>query len=151
MSKETNIDNKETELGKDLFNIFDGFVKKGTVVEEREVISGFKVKLKVLNVSELMEAESIINIDRAPSDIVAKVRGASILSQAILTLNGNDIEKENLTKEEIRTRRFILYKQLLTLPAIVIQKIYSFYIECVEKQEGYYSDFGKTVDEMQNF
>lgn len=151
MSKETNIDNKETELGKDLFNIFDGFVKKGTVVEEREVISGFKVKLKVLNVSELMEAESIINIDRAPSDIVAKVRGASILSQAILTLNGNDIEKENLTKEEIRTRRFILYKQLLTLPAIVIQKIYSFYIECVKKQERYYSDFGKTVDEMQNF
>lgn len=151
MLKETNIDNKETELGKDLFNIFDGFVKKGTVVEEREVISGFKVKLKVLNVSELMEAESIINIDRAPSDIVAKVRGASILSQAILTLNSNDIEKENLTKEEIRTRRFILYKQLLTLPAIVIQKIYSFYIECVEKQERYYSDFGKTVDEMQNF
>ena len=86
-----------------------------------------------------------------PDDVVEKVRGASILSQAILSINGSDIEKENLTKEEVRTRRFVLYKQLLSLPSIVIQKMYEFYIDCLKKQEDIYVNFDKTVDDIKNF
>ena len=92
------MENKENELGQDLFKIFDNFIKPGVVVEEKEVVNGMKIKLRVLNISEQLEAESIISTERVPADVVAKVRGASILSQAILSINGSDIEKENLTK-----------------------------------------------------
>ena len=145
------MENKENELGQDLFKIFDNFIKTGVVVEEKEVVNGMKIKLKVLNISEQLEAESIISTERVPADVVAKVRGASILSQAILSINGSDIEKENLTKEEVRTRRFVLYKQLLLLPSIVIQKMYEFYIDCLKKQEDIYVNFDKTVDDIKNF
>ena len=145
------MENKENELGQDLFKIFDNFIKTGVVVEEKEVVNGMKIKLKVLNISEQLEAESSISTERVAADVVAKVRGASILSQAILSINGSDIEKENLTKEEVRTRRFVLYKQLLSLPSIVIQKMYEFYIDCLKKQEDIYVNFDKTVDDIKNF
>ena len=51
------MENKENELGQDLFKIFDNFIKTGVVVEEKEVVNGMKIKLKILNNSEHLEAE----------------------------------------------------------------------------------------------
>lgn len=146
-NKQQNIE----ETNKDLLNIFDNFIKTGMVEDEKEVVPGFKIKVKVLNVQELLDAESIMGAEQAPADVVAKVRGASILSQAIIRLNGADIEKESLNKQEIRVRRVILYKQLLSLPGIVVQKMYEFYIECLKRQEEKYVNFDETVDEIRNF
>lgn len=152
MSNDNNNKNKkEEDLNSDLQFLFDGFIKEGKIVDEKEVVPGFKVKLKVLDTGELLIAESIMSESTAPVDIVARVRAASILSQAIIELNGAVIEKEGSSPQDIRIRRALLYKQLLKLPAIVVQKSYAFYIDCVKKQDKKYTDVQKTMDEIENF
>lgn len=143
--------NKENELNKDLQLLFDGFIKEGKVIEEKEVVPGFKVKLKVLDTGELLAAEAIMSTSTAPVDIVARVRAASILSQAIIELNDSTIEKEGMTESDIRIRRALLYKQLLKLPAVVVQKSYSFYIDCVNKQNKIYENPKETLENLENF
>ena len=144
--------NKEkNDITKDLSMIFDNFIKSGVVENEREIVPGFKIRVKVLNTGELLVAESIMNNSSAPADIVARVRAASILSQAILMLNGSPIEREDLSSEEVRIRRAMLYTELLKMPAMVIHKAYQFYIECVEEQNSKYSNIKETMEDIQNF
>lgn len=144
--------NKEnTDINKDLSMIFENFIKTGNVEEEKEIVPGFKIRVKVLNTGELLVAESIMNNSTAPADIVARVRAASILSQAILSLNGSIIEREDLTKEDIRVRRAMLYTELLRMPAMVIHKAYEFYIDCVNEQNNKYQNIGETMRDIQNF
>ena len=145
--------NKEekNDITQDLSMIFENFIKTGVVEKEKEIVPGFKIKVKVLNTGELLVAESIMNNSSAPADIVARVRAASILSQAILILNGSPVEREDLSKEDIRVRRAMLYTELLKMPAMVIHKAYEFYIECVEEQNGKYTNIGETIKDMQNF
>lgn len=152
---EENKSNKENidmdDLGMDLNNFFDNFVKSGVIIEEAEISDNFRVKIKVLGIGELVSAEAIMSQSAASPDIVAKVRSCSILSQAILEINSMPIEKESYSEKEKRLRRIILYKQLLKMPSIIIQKIYKFYVECVEKQNKLYTDVDKTVDNIRNF
>ena len=144
--------NKEkNDITKDLSMIFDNFIKSGVVENEREIVPGFKIRVKVLNTGELLVAESIMNNSSAPADIVARVRAASILSQAILMLNGSPVEREDLSSEEVRIRRAMLYTELLKMPAMVIHKAYQFYIECVEEQNSKYSNIKETMEDIQNF
>lgn len=146
-----NEQNKQDTIMSDLSMIFDNFIKTGNVEKEKEVVPGFKVRLKVLNTGELLVAESIMNTNSAPADIVARVRAASILSQAIVSLNGSPIEREDLNKQDIRVRRTMLYTELLKMPAMAIHKAYEFYVECVNEQNRKYENIGETVKEMQNF
>ena len=148
-NNEQNIE--KNSVTSDLSMIFENFIKTGVVEKEKEVVPGFKIKVKVLNTGELLVAESIMNTSTAPSDIVARVRAASILSQAIITLNGSPVEREDLSKEDIRVRRAMLYTELLKMPAMAIHKAYEFYIECVDEQNNKYSNVKETIQEMQNF
>lgn len=149
--KEQNIEDKKEDITSDLNDFFDNFIKEGSIIEEREIVPKFKVKVRVLSTGELVAAEAIMSRSSAPSDVVAKVRGCSILSQAIVALNDNPIELPTYTEDECRRRRIILYKQLLKMPAIVIHKAYKFYVECVTKQNNLYTDFGETVNKIENF
>ena len=142
---------EDENMNSDLNLFFDGFIKTGNVVEEKEVTQGFKVKVKVLDTGELLIAESIMSNSSAPVDIVARVRAASILSQAIISINEIPIDRDDYTEKEIRMRRGLLYKQLLKMPPVVVEKAYRFYIECVEKQNSKYENFQETVGDMKNF
>lgn len=135
----------------DLTLIFDSFIKNGEVQKEKEIAKGFKVKLRALDTGELLIAESIMDKSTAPADIVAKVRAASILSQAIVAVNDVPIEREDYNNIEIRRRRMQLYTQLLKMPPVIIHKTYEFYIECVEDQNSKYRDFEKTTDQIKGF
>jgi hypothetical protein len=137
---------------KELEQFFDGFIKKGVVIKDREIVPGMKIKLKVLDTGELLAAESILSATNPniPPDVIQKVRGASILSQALLSINDMVVERETLTKEEIRLRRISLYQNLLRMPAIVIQKAYELYVEAAREQNKLYED-GQLVDKIENF
>lgn len=136
----------------DLFNIFEDIIKPGLIELEREVVKGFKIKVKVLDTGEAVAAESVMRYDpRVPVDLVARVRGAAILSRAIVSLNNDTIEREDMTPEQISVRRDILYKQLLKLPALVIQKAYELYVEAYNKQQDVYKNLGESSEEIKNF
>ena len=151
--------NKDTENmtnpkeNDDLLNFFEEFLKPGVVIKEKEVVDGFKIKLKVLNSEELLQAESILlnSNSTIPVDILHKVRAASILSQSILQLNGIVIDKEEAPKEEARLRRHELYKQILKMPAILVQKTYEFYIEAVNEQNSFYENGKESIEKIENF
>jgi len=149
--------NKEKEtmedenMNADLNNFFENFIKSGAVEDEEEVVPGFKIKVKVLDTGELLIAESIMNSSTAPSDIVARVRAASILSQALISINSIPIERDDYDAQESRMRRSLLYKQLLKMPAMVIEKAYAFYIKCVKDQNNKFENFQETVEKIKNF
>jgi hypothetical protein len=145
-------DAKDFEQTDDLDLFFNNFIKKGNVEDEKQIVPGFTIKLKALNTGELLTAESIMLMDRnVPNDIVVKVRSASILSQAILSINGMSVDKEGWNKDEIAKRRSKLYRQLLSMSAYVIQKAYEAYIEIVDKQNHLYSNAEETVKNIENF
>lgn len=137
----------------DLFNFFENFLKPGVIVREKEVVPGFSVKLKVLNTEELLVAESILlnASGNIPFDVLQKVRGASILSQAIISLNGMAVERDDMSKEENRSRRSSLYNQLLKMPSILIQKTYEFYVDAVVEQNKIYDAPEKISQNIENF
>lgn len=144
---------KTIDYSEDLNNFFEGFLKSGVVIKEKEVVPGLTVKLKVLNTSELLSAESILlaGNPNIPSDIIQKIRAASILSQAILIINGVEVEKENMIGMQIVERRQTLYSNIIKMPAYVIQKIYELYIEAVREQNDIYSSEEKVRDKVENF
>lgn len=136
----------------DLFNIFEDIIKPGNVEMEREVVKGFKIKLKVLDTGEAIAAESIMRYDsRVPVDLVARARGAAILSRAIVSINDDTIERDDMSLAQKNARRDLLFKQLLKLPALIIQKAYELYIEAYQKQQEIYNDLGSSIEEIKNF
>lgn len=139
------------ESANDILNFFDNFLKPGVIIKEKEVVPGFKIKLKALNIEEMMIAESIIAADKMPNDILFKVRGASTLSQAIISMNDILIEHDNKSDEENRIRRYELYKNILKMAPVLIQKIYEFYIEAVNEQNAIYNDPEKLGKDIENF
>ena len=140
-------------FNQELSIFFENFLKEGTIVKEKEIVPGLKIKIKVLNTEELLVAESILSNQNPhiPSDVIIKVRAASILSQAIVKLNDMDIERDNLSEEENNARRRGLYKQVLKMPALVIQKAYEFYIEAVQEQNSIYDNPKELSDKISNF
>lgn len=131
---------------------FENFIKTGTVVKEKEVLKNFKVKLKVLDTGELLDAQAVLSLTNPgiPADVAIKVRGAAILSRSIISINDIEVESKDLTDEENRLKRHSLYRQLLRTPAIVIQKAYELYIEAVKEQNEFYT--GKNLtDNIENF
>lgn len=136
----------------DLINLFDNFIKPGVVIKEKEVIPGLTVKLKVLNTGELLTAESIIGLNKdIPLDVAQKVRAAGILTYAIISINGVNIEREDASVEENRQRRVLLYNQLLQMPPFIIQKMYMLYLEAVKEQEQMYNNVEELKQNIENF
>ena len=150
MSREEEL--MKNELNNDINNVFEDFLIQGEIRREKEVVEGLTVEVKPLNAEELITAESIASETHSGSmDVVAKIRAAGILSQAITKFAGVPIEKKDCDKKENRYRRINLYCQILKMPPFVIQKIYEFYIEVVEEQEKLYSDTEKTIEDFKNF
>jgi hypothetical protein len=143
---------KNFTVDDDLDLFFNDFIKKGHIEKEEEVVPGFKIKLKVLNTGESLSAETIMKTEQGvPYDIVQKVRAASILSQAILSINGLQIAKDGDNAEITKLKRTGLYKRLLDMPAYVIQKAFDLYIDAVTEQTRLYSDSEGTTEKVKNF
>ena len=144
MEKE-NMDNKDLNL------FFENFLKTSELIKEKEITPGLTVKLRVLSAGDLLVAQSIMGHSDSPTDIVVKIRAASILSQALISINEMVIERDGFTEREIRERRVALYSQLLKMPSMVIQKMYELYLEAVEEQNNKYTNFSETTDDIVNF
>lgn len=147
------MENKETKLNSDLINFFEDFIKKGDVSEEKKIVDGLTIKLKVLNTEELLIAESFfLNVKSGlPNDTLLKVRAANILSLALISINDSIIDKADDTDKEHDMRRKLLYQQILKMPAIVVQKMYEFYISLVKKQNSFYENIQATEEKIENF
>ena len=143
----------DATFANDLMSFFDNFLKTGVIVKEKLIVPGFQVKLKVLNTEELLLAETILAATNPniPMDVIQKVRAASILAQAIITINGLEVEKEDMAPGENSKRRDNLYRHILKMPALVIQKTYEFYIEAVKEQNALYENHAETGKKIENF
>lgn len=140
---------REKDICKDMDLIFDGLIKRGVIIEEREIVKGFKIKVKPLTTGELILAEAVYS-SKASDDFLVKVRAASILSKAIISINGNSVENDAFSAEENNQRRRALYNHLLELPMIIVTKAYDFYLECVHKQNNIFED-GQAGEAIENF
>ena len=133
---------KKFELASvDLNYFFENFIKKDMFVKEEDLGDGLVIRVKPLNIGELIEAEGILrnmNPDIA-MDAMVRLRAAAILSKAIMKIGDNLIEKPGLDEESINYRRFTLYSQLIQMPPIIIEKMYRVYLDAVEEQATYYS------------
>lgn len=144
---------KTLDVTMDITNIFDNLIKDGMYSEEKEVLPGFKVKLRGLNTNEMFRAEAEINRQNPniPVDITAKLRCAKILAYAIISINGDLIADESSMDEEmIANRRLALYSQLVQCPPIFVIKTYEFYLDVVNKENNHY-DFKRISEETENF
>lgn len=151
MDTKTNL--QEKGILDDLNAIFDDFIKSGTIAMEKEVVPGFKVALKVLSTGELLSAEAVISASNPniPFDIMQKVRAASILSQAITSINGVPIEREGFDKDDVRARRNALYSQMLKMPALVVQETYKLYMDAFAAQNELYANHEQARTAIENF
>ena len=145
-------ENTTPDVTFDIANIFDNLIKDGVYSEEKEVLPGFKVKLRGLNTNEMFRAEAEINRQNPniPVDITAKLRCAKILAYAIISLNGDLIADETMSEEMVLQRRLALYTQLVQCPPIFVIKTYEFYLDVVNKENHHY-DFKTIVEETENF
>ena len=131
------MDKKVEEVSQDILNIFDTFIKKGTIEREREIIPGLKIKLRPLSLGEVSDAEARVNhMSDVSPDVVHKIRSAIILSEAIIALNDSPIEKENTEIADIKIRRRSLYIKLMQMPTSIIMKIWEEYLSAVKEQES---------------
>jgi hypothetical protein len=148
-------DIKEEEKKYDIefINFFDDLIQKGKVEKEEEIIPGMKVKLSPLDTNAQIAAEmvQIANNPYVPVDTIEKIRAISILSKAIVAINGASIVKENATTEENDARRKALYNKLFDLPSHVIDKAYNLYVEAIEQQKKIYGDVPKLEGNIRNF
>jgi hypothetical protein len=146
-------DMKDFNPSEDLNLFFNNFIKAGTVTKEEDIVPGLRLKVKVLNTGELLTAESVLQLSNPniPFDVVEKVRAASILSQAILEINGVPVEKDDMKPEQNSQRRSALYSQLLKMPALVVQKSYELYVTAVREQNKLYTTDGEIEKKAENF
>lgn len=138
---------------KDLDNVFEQVITKGRIEEEKEVFEGFKVKMHPLNQRDLISAETVFlsSLDRIPRDVIQKTRMVSIATKATISVNGVEIEQEDMTREEKQERRESLYKKYMELSPDAIRKVFDFYLELVRKQEDIFNSSEEVKDGIENF
>lgn len=132
---------------KEIENLFNNLIIPGVLIKEKEVVPGVKIKLKPLDVGEIVMAENMINND-IPKDIATKLRAASILSRAIISIN--DLSFESEVRDERESKIRTLYSYLLKLPPLMIFKAYDFYLETVKEHDSFIMS-GKRDEEIGNF
>ena len=113
-----NIEKKEDTLSKDFLGILDNVITKSEFIKTCKISPDLEVELRVLDVGELLVAESRIAINPAalPTDIALRARNLSIVAEATVSLNGVPIKRESMTEEENRARIRSLYNKYLKLP-----------------------------------
>ena len=134
----------------DLEKLFEGLIKPGVIEDEREIAPGILMRMRVLNFSEIVNAETMVEI-RMDEVNAQRARSAAILSKAITRINGDVIERDGMTEVDLRVRRLALYNQIIKLPLIVIIKAYEFYLELAKKQDELYTNMAKTDATIENF
>lgn len=146
-------DIKNYNAEEDALNVFfESFIKTGHVVLEEEIVPDLKIKVRPLNTGELLSAEAILKTGGGmPDDIVAKVRAASILSQAIISINEIDIESDESAPGINSMKRVQLYQTLLKMPPIVVHKGYKLYVKAVKMQNEKYEDMKGMFENSENF
>jgi len=132
-----------------LDNIFDDFIKPGQIQEEKEIVPGFKIKVKPLNLQDLALSDLVNGADMMPNDVLVKVKAAKVLSMAILAVNDKLIESDD-ENEESKLRE-ALYKNLMKLPAIVVQKSYEFYLDISKKRDELFINSKEVSETLENF
>jgi len=137
----------------DLENLFDNIIKDGFKSKEKEIVPGFKVKLRPLSYNELVKAEAEISRRNPdiPADVTVKLRCGKILAAAIISINGVLIEDDSDTIEGNTARRTYLYDKLVTGPAVILQDTYVYYINTVAEEEAFYRNDKETVEAVENF
>jgi len=122
-------------------------IEKGSPRKEATIMDGLKVELKVLNSSELMDAESLaIAMNRnIPDDIVNKARMVSILASATTKINGVDMERED-SKEQREVVDAIRAKYGVLAPKI-IDRMFGFYRALERKNDALFEN----ADKIENF
>lgn len=110
-------------------------------MKKREVVPGFKVKLRPLSSGESINAESLVIASNPliPADTILKIRSVSRLSKAIISINNIDIIEEDWDREKKDEAMKALYKKLMDLPGSVIDEIYKFFIEVSDREKELYS------------
>ena len=137
----------------DIENIFDAIIRDGYKAKEREVLPGFKVKLRPLSYNELSRAEAEISRHNpdVPQDITVKLRCAKILSAAIIAINGNLIDMPD-QPETNEARRVYLYDRLVRMPTVHVQEAYQLYLEAVAEEADFYRKGSKlNAEDTANF
>ncbi|MEG0728124.1 MAG: hypothetical protein RR420_00740 [Anaerovoracaceae bacterium] len=142
---------KDFTPDKAINNFFEDFIKRGQIVEEKEVLPGMNIKLRALNTEESLNAESIIRESKLPADIVAKVRAASILSQALISINGMPIVDENDSDDIQRIKRMHMYNNLMKTAPVAVEKMYALYVQAVNKQVEIHNSPSIMMEECENF
>ena len=132
-----NIDKKEDTLSKDFLGILDNVITKSEFIKTCKISPDLEVELRVLDVGELLVAESRIAINPAalPTDIALRARNLSIVAEATVSLNGVPIKRESMTEEENRARIRSLYNKYLKLPSTIADKICNEYKKNVPDDE----------------
>lgn len=140
-------------ISKDLNGFFEGFIKKNQLIKEYDFGNDFKVKMRPCKTAELMDAELFVRGQNpgVPIDTMVKLRAAAILSKAIVSLCGVEIEKPELDEKDNDIRRISLYTKLLDLPPELIEKMYQSYIDVVDEQAGMFSNPGQLKENIENF
>lgn len=141
------------EINKDIIKFFDTFLKPGIAVVEGEVRQGLHMTIKALTAGELIIAESLIKVHNpnTPYDIIAKIRGAAILSQAILKLGDMEIDRSDMSLADNRIRRENLYTKLLEFPPSIISDAYELYLKAVQKQNEFFDKPAEMKEKIENF
>lgn len=138
----------------DIDKIFDTLITTGRVELEREIFPGFTVKVRPLNTSEQLFAESklaIANNPDMPRDVVQRARMLSILSDATIAINGKPIISSEFPDEMNAERRRAMNTNYMKLPPDMIDQVFALYLEAVGQQNRIYSD-GKGLKEgVSNF
>lgn len=143
------MENKKNEaISSDIISLFDDIITKGAITGDVTLGENLKITLKVLDMGELLaaEADATTNHPFFPGDIVSRGRIISILTAATVCLNGIDIEQSNLSKEENKERKNMLFKKYMALPVHLVDKAYDKYKELQDKQKEV---FNKPVNELQ--
>lgn len=132
-------------------NIFQNLIKKGTVSEEKEVVSGFKIRLHPLPANDFARAQLLSERPGFSASAVAKYESARILSYAIETVNGKTIVPDDASDEKKDALQNALYRNLLQLPAGVLEHCFKFYLEMEQKQINIYADTEALKEGLENF
>ena len=148
------IEKKEDTLSKDFLGILDNVITKSEFIKTCKISPDLEVELRVLDVGELLVAESRIAINPAalPTDIALRARNLSIVAEATVSLNGVPIKRESMTEEENRARIRSLYNKYLKLPSTIADKICNEYKKLVKEQGEFLSKSSEELKkDIENF
>ena len=130
--------------------IFDNFLKPGKIREEKTIFEGFTIAIEPLTLNDLTLVSYVSYREGMPQDVIVKVRAARILSKAIISINGCKVA-DGEDKEEDNAARDHLYSKIMEMPAVVVEKMYQFYLEVEDKRDSIFKNPEDVSKAIENF